>query len=168
MKYSLIPTSGVNSALPSPLTATYLSDAMEKRLTERKQAATFDFAVQFRKGDMPLHDAAPRWDETVSPFVKVATLTIPAQTFRTDERNRLAEVLSFSPGHARVEHRAAGQHQPRPHARLSGQLGLPPPAQRHPPAGVSTWSAGESPDREIPAFGRWQQLVLFRCRLLVV
>jgi hypothetical protein len=104
VKYSLIPTSGVTSALPSPLTANYLSEAMEKRLTDRKQEATFDFAIQFRKGDMPLHDASPRWDETVSPFVKVATLTIPAQTFRTDERNRLAEVLSFSPGHARVEH----------------------------------------------------------------
>ena len=90
---------------PSPLTPSYLTDAMEKRLTERKQDATFDFAVQFRKGEMPLHDASPRWDETVSPFIKVATLTIPAQVFRTEERNRLAEILSFSPGHARLEHR---------------------------------------------------------------
>jgi hypothetical protein len=104
VKYSLLPTSGVTSALPSPLTASYLSEAMQKRLTERRQEATFDFAVQFRKGDMPLHDASPRWDETLSPFVKVASLSIPAQTFRTDERNRLAEVLSFSPAHARVEH----------------------------------------------------------------
>ena len=30
---------------------------------------------------------------------------IADQTFRTDERMRLAEVLSFSPAHARVEHR---------------------------------------------------------------
>jgi hypothetical protein len=105
VKYSLLPSSGVNTPLPSPLTENYLTDAMERRLTQRKQSATFDFAIQFRKGDMPLHDSAPRWDETVSPFVKVATLTIPAQTFRTEERNRLAEILSFSPGHARVEHR---------------------------------------------------------------
>jgi hypothetical protein len=104
VKYSLIPTSGVSTPMPSPLTPSYLSEAMEKRLGERRQEATFDFAVQFRKEGMPLHDAAPRWDETTSPFVKVATLTVPAQTFRTDERNRLAEVLSFSPGHARVEH----------------------------------------------------------------
>ncbi len=108
VKYSLIPTSGFQTPLPSPLTAAYLSDAMERRLTERKQAATFDFAVQFRKDGMPLDDMAVRWDETVSPFQKVATLTIPPQTFRTDERTRLAEVLSFSPGHARVEHRPLG------------------------------------------------------------
>ncbi len=105
VKYSLLPTSGVSSPVPSAPAAGYLTDAMEKRLTERRQEATFDFSVQVRKGDMPLHDSAPRWDETVSPFIKVATLTIPAQTFRTEERNRLAEVLSFSPAHARVEHR---------------------------------------------------------------
>jgi hypothetical protein len=105
VKYSLLPTSGVNTPLPPSPGATYLTDAMEKRLTERKQEATFDFAVQLRKGDMPLDDSAPRWDETVSPFVKVASLTIPPQLFRTEERDRLAEALSFSPGHARVEHR---------------------------------------------------------------
>jgi hypothetical protein len=105
VKYSLLPTSGFQTPLPSPLTDSYLTDAMEKRLTQRKQDVTFDFAVQFRKGDMPMHDSSPRWDETASPFVKVATLTIPAQTFRTEERTRLAEALSFSPGHARVEHR---------------------------------------------------------------
>jgi len=108
VKYSLIPTSGFASPRPSPLTDTYVSEAMEKRLTERKQPATFDFAVQFRRGDMPVSDMALPWDESVSPFQKVATLTIPPQTFRTDERNRLAEVLSFSPGHARVEHRPLG------------------------------------------------------------
>jgi hypothetical protein len=105
VKYSLIPTSGFETPLPSPLTGTYLTEAMDKRLTQRKQAVTFDFAVQFRKGDMPMHDSSPRWDEVISPFVKLATLTIPPQTFRTDERDRLAEVLRFSPGHARVEHR---------------------------------------------------------------
>ena len=57
---------------------------------------------------MPVHDAAPRWDEAVSPFVTVATLTIPAQDFRTEERDRLAEELRFSPAHALVEHRPMG------------------------------------------------------------
>lgn len=108
VKYSLLPTSGAAMPMPSPLTADYLTAAMQKRLAEQRQAATFDFAVQFRKGDMPIHDSAPRWDETESPFLKVATLTIPAQTFVTEERNRLAAALRFNPGHARVEHRPLG------------------------------------------------------------
>jgi hypothetical protein len=106
VKYSLLPTSTATTPLPEPLTESYLSEAMEKRLAS--ESVTFDFAVQLRKGDMPIHDSRPRWDETVSPFVKVATLTIAPQAFRTEERNQLAEALSFSPAHARVEHRPIG------------------------------------------------------------
>jgi hypothetical protein len=106
VKYSLLPTSGAPTQLPATLTEHYLTEAMEKRLAT--DTVTFDFAVQFRKGEMAINDSAPRWDETVSPFQKVATLTIPAQSFRTAERDELAEALSFSPGHARAEHRPLG------------------------------------------------------------
>ena len=106
VKYSLLPTSGTPTALPAQLTDSYLTEAMERRL--KSDTVTFDFTVQFRKEDMSITDSAPRWDETASPFLKVATLTIAPQVFRTEERDRLAEALSFSPGHARVEHRPVG------------------------------------------------------------
>jgi len=106
VKYSLIPTSDETSELAASLPEDYLSRAMEQRLSN--ESVSFDFAVQFRKEGMPVHDAGPRWDETASPFVKVATLTIPSQVFRTEERDQLSEVLSFSPAHARVEHRPIG------------------------------------------------------------
>jgi hypothetical protein len=106
VKYSVLPTSGAPTRMPSPLTESYLSEAMERRLAG--DTVTFDFAVQLRKPGMSIMDSAPRWDETASPFVKVATLTIPPQAFRTTERSELAEALSFSPGHARLEHRPVG------------------------------------------------------------
>jgi hypothetical protein len=106
VKYSLLPTFGQTSPLPAPLPEDYLTRAMVQRLAA--DSVSFDFAVQLRKDGMPVHDAGPRWDETVSPFVTVATLTIPAQDFRTEERDRLAEELRFSPAHARVEHRPIG------------------------------------------------------------
>jgi hypothetical protein len=106
VKYSLLPTSGTPTPLPAALTENYLSEAMERRLAS--DTVTFDFAVQLRKDGMSITDSAPRWDETVSPFLKVATLSIAPQVFRTAERDRLAEALSFSPGHARVEHRPVG------------------------------------------------------------
>jgi hypothetical protein len=106
VKYSLLPTSGTPTAMPDQPGEKYLTEAMERRLAT--DTVTFDFAVQLRKPDMPILDAAPRWDETVSPFVRVATLTISPQTFRTAERAELAEALSFSPAHARVEHRPVG------------------------------------------------------------
>ena len=107
VKYSLLPTADATSALPpSPLPDDYLSRAMETRLS--REDVSFAFAVQFRAGGMPIDDAAPRWDEAVSPFRTVATLTIPTQVFRTEERDRRSEELSFSPAHARVEHRPVG------------------------------------------------------------
>jgi hypothetical protein len=106
VKYSLLPTSGTPTKLPDHPGDSYLTEAMEHRLAN--DTVTFDFAVQLRKPGMPIMNAAPRWDETVSPFVRVATLTIPPQTIRTPERAQLAEALSFSPGHARIEHRPIG------------------------------------------------------------
>lgn len=106
VKYSLIPTSGTPTSLPATLTDNYLTEAMEKRLAA--EDVTFDFAVQLRGDGMSIADSAPRWDETRSPFRKVATLTIPRQVFRTAERDQLAEALGFSPGHARTEHRPLG------------------------------------------------------------
>jgi hypothetical protein len=106
VKFSFIPVAPAASEPPAPLTDTYLTDVMERRLAT--QPVHYDFALQLRKEGMPLHDAAVAWDEAVSPFVKVARVTIPAQKFWTVERNQLAEALSFSPAHARVEHRPLG------------------------------------------------------------
>lgn len=107
-KYSLVPTSACRSSLPATLTDTYLSDALQQHLAEAD--ASFDFMVQLRTDPetMPVEDAAVLWREDEAPFVKVATLTIPRQHFRTEERDRLAEALAFSPAHALVEHRPIG------------------------------------------------------------
>ena len=56
----------------------YLKQAMVKQLAAGE--AVFDFAVQFQTDPdaMPIEDPGIAWDEKVSPFLKVATLTIPA------------------------------------------------------------------------------------------
>lgn len=106
VKYSLRPTSAHRSRKPSTLGDDYLSDAMQEHLSGH--VASFDFCVQLRKDGMPIEDAAPRWDERKSPFVKVATLHIPVQKFRSKQRAELAEQLEFSPGHALPEHAPLG------------------------------------------------------------
>lgn len=106
MKYGLMPTSKHRSTMPATLADDYLSQAMQAHLD--RHDASFDFGVQLRKGTMPVEDAAVRWDETESPFVTVARLHIPRQTFRTPEREALGETLSFSPGHAKPEHAPLG------------------------------------------------------------
>jgi hypothetical protein len=105
-KYTLVPTSTIKSKKPEPLTEHYLSDNLQQHLVQAE--ATFDFKVQLRAGSMPVEDAAVEWREDEAPFVKVATLRIPMQQFRTKERDELSEALAFSPGHALVEHRPIG------------------------------------------------------------
>lgn len=107
-KYSIVPTSAYRSRLPEKPGETYLGDNLEQHLAQAD--ATFDFMVQLRTEpeSMPIEDAAVEWREDQAPFVKVATLRIPQQQFRTPERDSLAAALSFSPGHALVQHRPIG------------------------------------------------------------
>ena len=106
VKYSLQPTSVQLISMPATRGPTYLSEAMEAHL--KGDAASFDFCVQFQKEDMPIEDSAVRWDETLSPFIKLATLRMDPQTFRTPEREAMSEILSFSPSHAWPEHAPLG------------------------------------------------------------
>lgn len=108
VKYSLVPTSRIKSPLPSNLADHYLTENMEKHLADHE--AIFDFMIQFQKDPsrMPVEDAGVEWSEKESPFIKVATLRIPPQAFRTREREELAEDLSFSPAHSLIEHRPIG------------------------------------------------------------
>ncbi len=108
VKYSLVPTSRIKSTLPPKLTDHYLTENMEKHLAANE--ASYDFMMQVQKdpGRMPVEDAGVEWNEKESPFIKVATLHIPPQVFRTQEREELAENLSFSPAHSLIEHRPIG------------------------------------------------------------
>jgi hypothetical protein len=108
VKYSLVPTSPIQSSLPPKRSDHYLTENMEKHLAAHE--ASFDFMIQFQKdpGRMPVEDAGVEWSEKESPFIKVASLRIPHQTFRTKEREELAEDLSFSPAHSLIEHRPIG------------------------------------------------------------
>jgi hypothetical protein len=106
VKYSLLPTSAHRSKPPKNPGESYLTEAMQAHLSHHP--ASFDFCVQLRGERMPIEDAGKLWDENESPFVKLATLHIPSQEFRTREREELAEILSFSPGHAMPAHAPLG------------------------------------------------------------
>ena len=106
VKYALVPTAKTRSTLPTKPGEHYLAEAMQEHLA--RQVATFDFCVQLQGEGMPIEDAAVRWDEVKSPLIKVATLHIPKQKFRTAQRAELAEALSFSPAHALAAHAPLG------------------------------------------------------------
>jgi hypothetical protein len=108
VKYKIIPTSASKSQLPAKLTDDYLTKNMNEQL--QQESATFDFYIQEFKDEhtTPIEDAAIEWPEQQSPFIKVAQIEIPVQAIDTQERFNLAEIFSFSPANALVEHKPVG------------------------------------------------------------
>jgi hypothetical protein len=58
---------------------------------------------------MPVEDATVTWDETASPFIPIAKLTIPSQSFDSPAQKTFCENLSFTPWHATTPHRPLGR-----------------------------------------------------------
>lgn len=87
-------------------------DALRVALTADLATGTgcFDFVIQLQRPDkdMPVEDTTVLWSEKDSPFVKVARIDIPSQTFDTAEQDQFCEGLSFTPWHALPEHRPIG------------------------------------------------------------
>ncbi len=68
----------------------------------------FDFAIQLHKSGMPIEDPTIEWLERDAPFVRVARVVIPQQTFDDPERLAFGEALSFTPWHGLDAHRPLG------------------------------------------------------------
>jgi hypothetical protein len=108
VQYHLRPCSSQRTKIPARPSPNYLREAMVNTLA--KQDWTFDFMVQ-RQTDafrMPLEDATVKWPESLSPYVPVAELTIPAQQFDYDDQLAFADNLSYNPWHSLEEHRPLG------------------------------------------------------------
>ncbi len=105
VKYKIVPTSSIKSKLPQQLTDDYLTVNMVNHL--KKDVATFDFYIQefSNEQNTPIENAGVEWK---TPFIKVAKVIIPIQTFNTKERFELAEQLFFSPTNALKVHQPLG------------------------------------------------------------
>jgi hypothetical protein len=85
----------------------FLRTAMREVLDQGD--ACFEFLVQPRTSpSISVERSMIEWKESEAPFYKVATITIPKQTFDLPAQHAFCENLSYSPWHARVEHRPLG------------------------------------------------------------
>lgn len=77
----------------------FLTEAMTDQLSS--QSACFEFMLQEKVpgADMPLDDATAVWSEQESPFVPVARIHIPPQTFSSAPQQNFCENLSMNPWH---------------------------------------------------------------------
>lgn len=72
--------------------------------------ARFEFQVQLQTDPttQPVEDPRIVWNERAAPFVTVAELVIPPQSFDTPARDAFGERLSFTPWHCVPAHRPLG------------------------------------------------------------
>jgi catalase len=87
----------------------YLREDLAHKL--EKDSACFNFMIQQQNPEkyMSIEDPTKEWKETDSPFITLAQISIPAQTFNKPEQYQFCENLSFAPWHALAEHRPIGQ-----------------------------------------------------------
>ncbi|MEA2688312.1 MAG: hypothetical protein QOD51_919, partial [Candidatus Eremiobacteraeota bacterium] len=124
MQYSVRPRSRKQDRVPKlPFRPPddYLRQAMVATLGS--EDIEFDFMVQAQTDAhrMPIENAAVKWPERLSPFVPVATLRIPKQTFDSPAQRRFASSLSYNPWHCIADHRPLG-NQSRARLRLYSTL----------------------------------------------
>jgi Catalase len=97
---------------PSRFTATDVPDFLRANLARHlaETSASFDFMVQLRAqpDTMPIEDPTIIWNEDAAPFVPVARITIPPQSFDSPAQHAFCENLSFTPWHCVDAHRPLG------------------------------------------------------------
>lgn len=111
IKFTIIPqlsSTSKTKKLNSKLTDNYLREAMINTLSEH--SVKFDFAIQFQTDPtlMPIENASVVWPETLSPFIKVASIEIPKQVFANEKHDKLARNLTINPWHTVPDHKPLG------------------------------------------------------------
>ncbi|MER8900797.1 hypothetical protein [Mesorhizobium sp. M0772] len=107
IKFSAKPIFNTANRPPASEGPDFLREAMRKQVVESD--VYFDFMVQVQTDPvrMPIEEPLTVWDESQSPFQRVAIVRIPRQDI-TMKGIEMAETLAFNPWHALPEHRPIG------------------------------------------------------------
>jgi hypothetical protein len=86
-----------------------LRSAMQKTLEKDRSDVCYLFVLQrfIDQEKTPIEHSTVDWDDA-SPFVPVADLKIPAQTFTSEAQDTFCEDMAFTPWHALPEHKPLG------------------------------------------------------------
>ncbi len=108
VKYSVRPCAKSDYSPNNKTGENFLKENLKEYFS--KNDACFDFLIQIQKdpNKMPIEDSTIAWDESISPFVKIATVQIPKQAFDSEKQMNFCENLSFTPWHSLPEHRPIG------------------------------------------------------------
>ncbi len=108
MKFSVKPCTKTKTKVPWNPPDDWLRQSMATTLARNDVELDFSLQLQTNPKRMPIEDASIEWPERMSPFVPVAKIVIPKQTFDSPEQFVFARKLSYNPWHAIGAHRPLG------------------------------------------------------------
>ena len=111
VRYALLPRATAPAGAKQGSGADYLGEELSARLA--KAPVVYDLKVQFFVDEVrtPIEDGSVDWAESDSPYLQVATLTLPVQDTKSARGVAIAEFiegLSFDPWHAQEVLRPLG------------------------------------------------------------
>ena len=106
VKYSARPCGDAKGAEVDRDGPNFLRDEMTAHLKDRDACFEFMIQVQVPGKNMPVEDTTVEWTESDSPFVPVARIEIPKQSFV--ENQGMCENLSYNPWHSLPAHKPLG------------------------------------------------------------
>jgi hypothetical protein len=97
---------------PAPVSSSRSRDCLREAMADQlgRHPAVFEFMIQ-RQVDpaaMSTEDSTIEWPESLAPFRRVATITIPMQRFDSPDQLALAEHISYTPWHTLAVHEPLG------------------------------------------------------------
>ena len=112
-KFSLVPVSGIKEFVDETIDASGRPNAIREAMNHLliEQGGVWELRVQLCTDldAMPVEDPTIVWDEELSPFRTVATLTVEPQTaWENGTSDKVEDQLSFSPWHGIAAHRPLG------------------------------------------------------------
>jgi catalase len=113
VKYSARPIASPADASQHVVNRTRADNFLRQAMIDhlKRQPAVFEFLIQ-RQADQtstPIDDSTVEWPETIAPFRRVATITIPVQQFDSPEQLAFAEHISYTPWHTLPVHEPLGE-----------------------------------------------------------
>jgi len=110
IKFSTLPcTSSPKPTEEMHADENFLSHTMAKELSDSEACFTFQVQLQDVNKYMPIENPSIEWRETDSPFITLATISIPQQSFDSVEQQQFCENMSFSPWNGLAAHRPIGE-----------------------------------------------------------
>ncbi|NML08006.1 catalase family protein [Sphingomonas sp. G-3-2-10] len=112
-KFQLAPVSAIKDFAEETINATGRPDAIREAMNEllASQGGVWELRVQLCTdlGTMPVEDSTVAWDEDVSPFRTVATLSVePQRAWIYGESEKEENELAFAPWHGLAAHQPLG------------------------------------------------------------